>query len=90
MKIVNGNINNNLKVAAWNCRRGLICGVKEPSSKVTEIKEFMYSNNIHTMGIIEADIHGKKSRILNRQKLTTEEAMRALNIEGYNLYLPQC
>ena len=93
MKMINGNINRNkniIKIAMWNCRRGLVNSDKCASHKVAKIKHFLYSENIHVLGVVEADLHSSKSRFLNRQKLTTDEVHNILKIEGYILYLPKC
>ena len=60
MRILNGN-GNSYKLAIWNCRKGLICSNKYPTSKVIEIKKLLYELNIHIMCLIEVDIHGAVS-----------------------------
>ena len=86
--MLNGNIKSCLKIASWNCRRGLVLSDKTASSKITEIKNCLYSKGIHLFGVIEADIHNTKSRCINKQKLSTEDVRVILDIPGYKLVLP--
>ena len=80
MKIVNGNIKNkSLKIAVWNCRRGLVSSDKSASHKITEIKHFIFSNDVDVIGIIESDLHGNKSRYINRLHLNNQEVYDILS-----------
>ena len=61
-QIINGNRNQHgYKFAIWNCGRGLL--QDETSSKFLEIKQFIGLKRPHCIGIVEADLIGKK--ILN-------------------------
>ena len=88
MKMTNGNGFNKYNIATWNCRKGLIDGNKLPTSKISEIRHFMYEMNIHLLCVTECDIHGVKSTNFVRQKLSHEEVTDALHIQGYTVKFP--
>ena len=71
MHALNGNKKIGYNVASWNCRRGLIDPDGSPSSKLTDIQMYLQKHQLHVFGIIEADLHGPKSRIYRRNPLTT-------------------
>ena len=85
MKIMNGNGRNCYWLASWNCRKGLICANNQPTSKMTEIKKFLYERNLDLLCLIEADIHGFRSNNAIRQKMSQEEVEYALYMRGYKL-----
>ena len=72
----------------WNCRRGLITGDKEASSKMVDIKNFIVSKKLHMLCLVESDLHSEVSRYRRAQPLTTTDIHRALGIPGYKLYMP--
>ena len=89
MKITNGNGRSCYRLASWNCRKGLICGNKLPTTKMTEVKMFLYEMNLDLLCVIETDIHSFRSNNLVRQKLSQEEVDHALHVRGYKLYFPK-
>ena len=89
MHALNGNKKIGYNVASWNCRRGLIDPDGSPSSKLTDIQMYLQKHQLHVFGIIEADLHGPKSRIYRRNPLTTSDVHDKLQIDGYFILLPQ-
>ena len=88
MHALNGNKNNGYKIAAWNCRRGLLKD-GSPSEKVTDIEMYLQKHQLHMFGIIECDLHGPRSRINRRLPLSTKDIHEKLHIDGYSILLPQ-
>ena len=71
MKMVNGNRRLGYNLGMWNCRRGLIQGNKEPSTKMIDVKNFLQKKNLHMLCLIEADLHGTTSRFKRLNPLST-------------------
>ena len=88
MKMINGNGKNNYRLATWNCRKGLINSEKLPTSKVVEIKNFLYEMNVSLLCVTETDIFGL-NYISDRIKLSQDEVVDALQINGYKILLPR-
>ena len=88
-KIIKGNKNKGYNIGLWNCRRGLITDKKSPSTKMTEIMQFLAAKNLHLLCVVESDIHSQKSRYRNRQHLNTQEVHDILGISGYRILLPK-
>ena len=47
-----------IKIAAWNCGRGLMSRNSNISDKMTDVKLFIQKYQPSILGIIESDIHG--------------------------------
>ena len=88
MKMINGNGKNNYRLATWNCRKGLINSEKLPTSKVVEIKNFLYEMNVSLLCVTETDIFGL-NYISDRIKLSQDEVVDALQINRYKILLPR-
>ena len=73
MKMINGNKKSGLRIAMWNCRRGLVDHENQPTDKYTEILNFMQAKSPHLFCIIESDLHSIKSRVSKKNYLTTKE-----------------
>ena len=86
--MINGNRRLGYNLSMWNCRRGLITGDKEASSKMVDIKNFILSKKLHMLCLVESDLHSVVSRYKRAQPLTTKDIHRALDIPGYKLYMP--
>ena len=84
-----GNKKIGYRVAAWNCRRGLLNSNGSQSSKITDIKLYLQKHQLHMFGIIEADLHGPNSRIVRKNPLSTQDVHDKLHIDGYFILLPQ-
>ena len=84
-----GNKKLGYRVAAWNCRRGLLNSNGSQSSKITDIKLYLQKHQLHMFGIIEADLHGPNSRIVRKNPLSTQDVHDKLHIDGYFILLPQ-
>ena len=85
---LNGNRRIGYRVAAWNCRRGLLNFDGTPSSKVTDIQTYMYKHQLDAIGIIESDLNGVGSRFKRTSPLSTQDIHQKLHIEGYYIILP--
>ena len=75
-------------LAVWNCRKGLIGKSESESMKLMEIKQFIQKHHPHTLGIIECDIYSAQCQVQRKTTFTTDEVISRLNIEGYNIELP--
>ena len=73
----------------WNCRRGLLDANKNPSTKMTEVRNFLQQYNLHILCLVEADLHGASSRYKRLSPLTSMDIEKKLDIPGYKLLLPQ-
>ena len=86
-KMVNGNRRLGYHLGIWNCRKGLIKD-KEVSTKMVDVKNFIYSKKLHMLCLVESDLHGQASRHRRTQPLTTADIHTQLAIPGYKIYLP--
>ena len=84
-----GNKKIGYRVAAWNCRRGLLNSDGSQSHKMTDIKLYLKKHQLHMFGIIESDLHGPKSRIKRKNPLSTKDVHEKLHVDGYFILLPQ-
>ena len=66
----------------------MINGKGEASTKVDEIKQFVYKRNLHMLCVIEADLHSRMSRSKRRTVVTGKDIEVELAIPGYKIYLP--
>ena len=76
------------KIGFWNCRKGLLNNNDNDSEKFIETKLFIQKHKLHVFALIESDIHSAQSRLKRNKTFTTEEIKSKLNIDGYNLELP--
>ena len=60
MKMFNGNKKSGLRIAMWNCRRGLVDHANRPTDKYTELLNFIQAKSPHLFCIIESDLHSIK------------------------------
>ena len=88
VKICNGNRKLGYNLAMWNCRRGLVTWEGEASSKMVDVKDFIYKKKLHMLCLIESDLHSISSRINRVNPLTTTEILKKLDIPGYRIHLP--
>ena len=77
------------KIGFWNCRKGLINHSDDDTEKLVETKLFIQKHKLHVFALIESDIHSTHSRIKRNKPFTTEEIKSKMNIDGYNLELPE-
>ena len=73
----------------WNCRKGLTNSENLPTEKIVDVKEFLESNDLQLLCLIEADLHGVTSRVRRVKPLTGREIEKNLKIENYKIILPQ-
>ena len=76
------------KLAFWNCRKGLIDNLTHDTDKAVDIRRFIDKHKPHIFGIIETNLHSINSRVHRRTPVTKEVIEEKLNIEGYNIELP--
>ena len=70
-----------LVISYWNCGRAI-------SDKLTDIKLFIEEHKPHLYAISEADLHSPDSAQTRRSTITTTEIQESLQVEGYNILLP--
>ena len=88
MRMINGNRRLGYNLGLWNCRRGLICGNKQPSMKMIDVKNFLQQKNLHMICLVEADLHGSASRYRRLHPLSTSDIHEHLAVPGYKILLP--
>ena len=71
-----GNKQIGYRVAAWNCRRGLLNPDGSQSPKINDIQLYLQKHQLHLFGIIESDLHGPRSRIRRKNPLSTRVKVR--------------
>ena len=77
-----------LKIAAWNCGRGLMSRNSNISDKMTDIKLFIQKHQPSIFGIIESDIHGLNTPSARVTTFTKEDILQQLSVSGYTVFLP--
>ena len=75
-----GNRQIGYRVAAWNCRKGLLNPDGSQSNKITDIQKYLQKHQLHMFGIIESDLHGVNSRMRRRNPLSTKDIHKKLHI----------
>ena len=73
----------------WNCRKGLIDGNYEITSKFEEVKQFLQKRRLHMLCLIETDLHSSMSRHRRTVTLTRNDICTIFSIPGYKIYLPE-
>ena len=84
-----GNIQHGYRIAAWNCRKGILLQDNTASLKLDEIKYFLIKYDVHIFGLMECDIHGIGSRIKRSNPASTIDILDQLKIDGYDIRLPE-
>ena len=77
-----------IKVGGWNCNRGLLDQLGNPTDKLDEIAAYIELHDIQIMAIAEAGLHGLRSRTQRSKPLTEPEIQDALRIPGFHIILP--
>ena len=88
-KMINGNKLSGYNIGLWNCRRGLLDSEKKPTTKMSEVKNFLQQYKLHILCLLEADLHGATSRYKRLQPLSLSDIESSIGIPGYKLLLPQ-
>ena len=73
--------------ATWNCRQGVITQDNQPTEKLIEMEDYMKSNKIEVLVLIETDLHGKDSRTIRTNPISEQIIRQELHC-GYTLWLP--
>ena len=71
--MLNGNKSRSYNIGMWNCRKGLTNSENLPTGKIVDVKEFLESNDLQLLCLIEADLHGATSRVRRVKPLTDKE-----------------
>ena len=72
-----------------NCRKGLVDRENLSTAKMKDVKDFLGSNDLQVMCLIEADLHGMTSRIRRVNPITAKKIEENLKVENYRIVLPQ-
>ena len=51
--MLNGNENRSYNIGMWNCRKGLINKVNLPTTKIVDVKDFLSTNDLQILCLIE-------------------------------------
>ena len=89
LKMINGNRRLGYNLGMWNCRRGLVTGDREASSKIVDVKNFLHKKKLHMLCLVEADLHSETSRYKRVNPLTSKDIHEGLHIPGYRIFLPK-
>ena len=87
--MINGNRGRSYNIGMWNCRKGLVDRENLPTAKMKDVRDFLGSNDLQVMCLIEADLHGMTSRIRRVNPITTKKIEENLKVENYRIFLPQ-
>ena len=87
--MINGNRGRSYNIGMWNCRKGLVDRENLPTAKMKDVKDFLGSNDLQVMCLIEADLHGMTSRIRRVNPITAKKIEENLKVENYRIVLPQ-
>ena len=66
----------------WNCRKGLVDRKNLPTAKINDVKDFLRTNDLQVMCLIEADLHGMTSRIRSVNPITAKKIEENLKVEN--------
>jgi hypothetical protein len=69
-----------------NCLKGLKKKENVPTAKIVDVKDFLMTNDLQLLCLIEADLYGVTSRV---KPITSKEIEGNLKIENYKIILPQ-
>ena len=87
--ILNGNRGRSYNIGMWNCRKGLVDRENLPTTKINDVKDFLRSNDLQVMCLIESDLHGVTSRVRRVNPITAKKVEESLKVENYRIVLPQ-
>ena len=73
----------------WNCREGLTNKENLPTAKIVDVKDFLSTNDLQILCLIEADLHGVTSRVRRIKPITSREIEENLKVENYKTLLPR-
>ena len=88
-RIIHGNGRKGYRIGLWNCRRGLVVGEKQSSTKLVEVQQFIQSKNLQILCLVESDLHSIISRYSRRHPLNTNDVHNTLVIPGFKIILPK-
>ena len=71
--MINGNRGRSYNIGMWNCRKCLVDRENLPTAKMKDVRDFLGSNDLQVLCLIEADLHGMTSRIRRVNPLTTKK-----------------
>ena len=83
--MLNGNRNRSYDIGTWNCRKGLVDKENLPAAKINDVKDFLGTNDLQIMYLIEADLHGMTSRIRRVNPITSKKIEENLKVENYRI-----
>ena len=87
--MLNGNRGRSYNIRMWNFRKGLVDKENLPTAKINDVKDFLRTNDLQAMCLIEADLHGITSRIRMVNPITSKKIEENLKVENYRIILPQ-
>ena len=87
--LLNGNRKRSYNIGMWNCRKGLVDKENLPTAKINDVNDFLRTNDLQVMCLIEADLHGMTSRIRRVNPITGKKIEENLKVENYRIVLPQ-
>ena len=73
----------------WNCRKGLVDKENLPTTKINDVKDFLATNDLQVMCLVETDLHGITSRKRRVNPITGNNIEENLKVENYRIVLPQ-
>jgi hypothetical protein len=76
--MLNGNRNRCYSIGMWNCRKGLTNRENFPTAKIVDVKDFLMTNDLQLLCLIEADLHGVTSRVRRVKPITRNEIEESL------------
>jgi hypothetical protein len=85
--MLNGNRNRCYNIGMWKCRKGQTNRENFPTAKIVDVKDFLMTNDLQLLCLIEADLLGITSRRVKH--ITSKEIEENLKIENYKIILPQ-
>ena len=71
------------------CRKGLTNKENLPTAKIVDVKDFLSTNDLQILCLIESDVHGITSRVRIIKPSTSREIEDNLKVENYKTLLPQ-
>ena len=87
--MLNGNRCRSYNVGMWNCRKGLVDKENLPTTKINDVKDFLTSNDLQVMCLVEADLHGMTSRKRRVNPITGKKIEENLKVKNYRIVLRQ-
>ena len=87
--MLNGNKNRSYNIGMWNCRKGLTNKENLPTANIVYVKDFLSTNDLRILCLIEANLNGVTSRVMRAAPITSREIEENLKVENYKTLLPQ-